>query len=411
MRGPYQRPSFLSNNPRPTIVTEDIVFSDTDSDNEGLSPEELAQEADLSRQHGEAADDTSRKRLSNGEAALLDYSKAHATKKARPVRPKLQESDLTGPCGLIRLTTELPRIQYTSTTPTRAASALYMNQLLKSYASIVSDWQPQTDWRDSLHECYNTLGSKASVKQYMQEQLRDTHRQAYVEGVLGKEKANHVLQAYRAYQTNTSLGATIFNSDGTRIASNGTARGNGMNGDLQSALTAYRTRQAATQAANNAVDSDDEGEFQFGMDNNNTTGTSAAAITTANNPLLAVSQSTRSRLQPFGSDDKDDEDGVLEDEDDILLATMELQQARRRHILDDDSDDEDVPPTTKAPTKSVQPATDTSPAQNETAPADVPTEAAASQEAPSTDTMTAPTLQPSEGENMADTMSTNDPQQ
>jgi hypothetical protein len=349
MRGPdSHRPAFLASNRR-TVVSEEIVFSDSDHDDGSVADrEEEEQEQTLSRLHGEAAEgssSTTSKKRSTAEDT------PDATAKKRRSQPKLVETDLTGPHGLQRIPIEFPhRVQYAGTRPSRTSSAAYMRDLVQAYRDVMTTWQPQLDWRTVAHEC-EQLGSKGVVKQYVQ-QLRDTHRQTYLESLYDKETVEGWMRQlaqeteYRQQQQQTSFQDASPQSDihAPHLAV--------INHDL---VTPVPT------GANMPIRPPFSG-LSPPMHHTATVGTAEITTTAATTPTVlphppgaavlhplfvtppiaaaAPTSNHRSKRRARMVMDEED-DMALEDEDDILLATMELQHARRRHILDDDDDDSD----------------------------------------------------------------------
>lgn len=179
---------------------------DTDSEAEDL-------EASLSRQYGEAAEAPAtaagaggtKKRGAddiNEEDIANRYEKAAKKKKQRPKRPELTERHLTGPEGLIRIPREFPAVLRYTAIPTsssssgrsksRAAAASYALSLVEAYKSFCYTLCPPMAFEDTLLKI-ERLGSKREVKAYL-EQMRQDVRNQHVEKVLGKEKAERILQ-------------------------------------------------------------------------------------------------------------------------------------------------------------------------------------------------------------------------
>lgn len=177
--------------------------SSLDEETRREQEDEEEQERELSKRHGEAAEsgggDASKKR----DAAKTDkdieaeYAAAAARATKKP-RPTLTTSHLTGPQGLIRVRQEFPtQLRYPRCHSSNVrrdidAAAAYSRQLVAAYQSFCYDLCPSFAFEDLLLKI-DMLGSKKEVKSYLQ-QMRDDVRNAHVERLHGKEKAEKMIE-------------------------------------------------------------------------------------------------------------------------------------------------------------------------------------------------------------------------
>ncbi len=166
-----------------------------------LEQEEEDQERELSKRHGEATEaggNSSKKRSTTTEQDIeAEYANAAARAKKKP-RPTLTISQLVGPDGLIRIRREFPsQLRYPRGRSANVrqdidAAAICSRKLVAAYQSFCYDLCPSFAFEDFLIKM-DSLGSKKEVKSFLQN-MRDDVRNAHVERLYGKEKAEKMIQ-------------------------------------------------------------------------------------------------------------------------------------------------------------------------------------------------------------------------
>jgi Replication Fork Protection Component Swi3 len=196
------------NNSRNNYYSNDENDTDVDdgSDNE--------EERRLSELHGEADDSGRRNNGSNVEGSNVSNKKRKTgdgkdstniddqyrqiiAKKNRVPRPKITVETLTGVDGLIGIPTEFTRAVRNSVPKNRkdiAGAAAFSRLLMRSYERMAHDLLPSS-CPDDVYYKIEQLGSNKSCRDYIHH-MRIQQRNVYLENVLGKDRANKIIDEF-----------------------------------------------------------------------------------------------------------------------------------------------------------------------------------------------------------------------
>jgi hypothetical protein len=367
--------------------TSDLSSDDDDSE---------AEEAALTARTGEAQEAPSggagdKRALVVDEENLEDvYGKP--VKKKRAPAPKLEEKDLIGADGLIRIPLEFKAIRYpkaqaqgknkANTKQKLDAAATYCRNLVSAYESFAFDIFPSQAPQDVLLKI-EKLGAKKEVKSFLQvmrEQVRNNH----VEKLFGRAQADKMLQeldvglqqqqeqqqgdvtgeleveesseSHPEQQPTTDSMAATATSTGTTTTTTATA-------SMQGSTNANATAPGGYQ--------DDEEEEEAVFDDNEEEEGESAKGTSAPKNTSALAGA-----RPVSTNDKKDHDDDDDDDDDLLqqmtaarapsgmgdgVSQASSKTSSRRRVMDDDDDSsdeeeeatfEDVTAETAVPAKS-----------------------------------------------------------
>lgn len=373
------------------MLTRDFSSDEDDSEAEeaALTARTTGGEAQEAGSGGTGSGDKRARARALDDENLEDvYGKA--VKKKRAPALKLEEKDLIGADGLIRIPLEFKAIRYPRTNTAQAsknkanssklkldAAATYCRNLVNAYESFCFDIFPSMAPQDVLLKI-ETLGSKKETKSFltgMREQARNQH----LEKLFGKDQAEKMLQeldvGLQAQQQQDEGDAT--GTGELEVEASSESRPSGQaDAEQQPAtdstvttstgattITFTGTGTASMQGTTNVVnanntgtegyqDDEEEEEADFGDDEeveaeefvkptNARNTTSALALTHAR-PDLA-----NEKKDQVDDDDDDNGDDLFQEMTAARAPTNGVSQAssgtsnRRRVINDDDSSDEE----------------------------------------------------------------------
>jgi hypothetical protein len=279
-------------------------------DNSSDDDSEEEEERRLSEQHGEAAVDGggTAKRTSEEDQIAAEYE-GKTAKKKKP-RFVFTVDRLTSADGLIRVATEFKRIPRPKT-KSIPSTAAYSQKLIGAYHEFALDLWPGQHAADVLLKI-EQLGPKA--KNYLNLQRNELVRNRYLEGVLGREAAEKLLQQFEDYQKQDAMNDEFPALPEQADQQEATAVG---------AVATRATTRISTSPAGETSDSpvDKEQEATFEEEEETPQSGNEGPTTTASDP-------------------QDDDAALLKEMEAQVAAELSAKKKRKRLVFDDDSDDE-----------------------------------------------------------------------
>jgi hypothetical protein len=314
----------------------DLELSDdeeSEDEETRLQREEEEQERELSRVHGEASEGRGEKRQQTAEEIQAQYEKKAKSKRQK--RPDVTVDMITGANGLIRIPHEFKQIPHREDAKTTSAAAAYSLRLIEAYKQFCFGLAPNMAFEDVLIKIEKE-GSGRQLKDYIQN-MRNMHRNHYVEKLYGKEKAEQFLSDLDMIMgENAPSNEDPVHQEGTEtdgpVTTNGVAEKETTNGTASSrdAVTITNNSSSDSNVAHPAVtpmhnrkaidddddDDEEEEEFDFGRE-----------------------ESALNKPNKDTDDPSDNNDSA--DEEDANNAIMSQANNKRRFVLEDSSDEDE----------------------------------------------------------------------
>jgi hypothetical protein len=352
--------------------------SDRDDDNDSLDEEEREREDALSRRYGEAAEarggSSKNKRSSDDDQVDIDALYEKKKRKSARAPDLITVETLTGPEGLVKIPNDL-RMELSRLQPpavgkkSLVTSAQYALTLVESYRSYFFQLAPNLAFEDALLKV-ERLGSKRPVRKYL-EQMRQNARNAHVEAVLGKERADRVLrelhdaleqqeqqlEGMNEFNTGDAGAGAISSEPPTESMAKASDPLVGGSAVDVAAPSQQRQSLGCTTSLNDDEEEEKEATFDEGAPAGGTAPFSSAAEPDRADDVVAslfirrrtlTRRASGRRVLDDSDDDNDEEelgrDHALEDRNTSLTSSAAATGAaakRRRFVLDYDDDDDD----------------------------------------------------------------------
>mmetsp|Transcript_9847 Transcript_9847/g.15132 ORF Transcript_9847/g.15132 Transcript_9847/m.15132 type:complete len:493 (+) Transcript_9847:112-1590(+) len=328
----------------PTLHFEDS----SDEEEERRLQEEEEEERRLSAINGEASEATSGKRKTAPQTDQeIEAEYATTTKKRKP-RITLQPSHVIGTEGLVKIRTEFPTILSKRRSKTKRSvqlAAAYSRSLRKAYQQWAFQLFPGLAMEDVLSRI-ETFGSKREVKDYMQT-MRDMTRNEHLEKVLGKDRAEKMLQELEAGLQKQNVEEEMAKDDFIIAGEEIPMEEEEEEGMRDVSSTPLSTRGAAP-AVTPAIDSDSEEELDFVQTAKPTTMQTNSALLDTDDEDEGELERVTAADSAEGEQETPQANNVTRSDSPSSFDVSAASEQRKDASEGKEDDDEPVRPTTNA---------------------------------------------------------------